>query len=244
MTGSTALYRHYDSAGRLLYIGISLSAAARLAQHVQGSEWARDIASMTVEQWPTRAAAAEAERAAIQAERPMWNRAHNGTKKPAKRYQRASAAHWDAEKRNQAKRAIDAATSTIFLMKDSSIECFIDRHSGLQPRLVGRIESEYCSDIPILEIAQETLISGPANTATFHVIDHAAIRTMPNGETLYEICLHEPVDLLRLLSNICDTDGQGEEQEGGWGAIMSSMNKYLDQFSAVPDWIGDRAVSA
>lgn len=72
MTEPTALYRHFAADGRLLYVGITRSAAARLAQHAN-SEWDRQIARIEVETLPTRQEAEAAERAAIRAECPAFN---------------------------------------------------------------------------------------------------------------------------------------------------------------------------
>lgn len=87
MTGSaqTALYRHFDAAGTLLYVGISHSAVQRLQQHMNGSRWARDIASVQIAQYDSREAALAAERLAIINERPLWNVIHNTSKPKAAR---------------------------------------------------------------------------------------------------------------------------------------------------------------
>jgi len=77
-TEPTALYRHYSDEDELLYVGISKSAPARLAQHMHGSAWAREIARVDVEHPASRQAALAAEEAAIKIERPLWNRVHNG----------------------------------------------------------------------------------------------------------------------------------------------------------------------
>ena len=69
----TALYRHYDAAGKLLYVGISEDAGQRLAAHMGVSDWSRQIASITIEHFPTRADALRAEAAAIKLERPTYN---------------------------------------------------------------------------------------------------------------------------------------------------------------------------
>ncbi len=69
----TALYRHFAADGTLLYVGISLSVAARLSQHMHGSRWAAEIARVEVTQYPYRAAAVEAEQDAIRSERPKFN---------------------------------------------------------------------------------------------------------------------------------------------------------------------------
>ena len=74
----TALYRHFDADGRLLYVGIARSVTARLAQHAD-SPWDDQIARVEVERFATREEAEAAEREAIRAEKPIHNRAHNGT---------------------------------------------------------------------------------------------------------------------------------------------------------------------
>lgn len=71
----TALYRHFDAAGRLLYVGISLSAVQRLAQHKQASHWFAQIARVDVEWLPSRHDALRAESKAIANEAPLHNRA-------------------------------------------------------------------------------------------------------------------------------------------------------------------------
>lgn len=70
----TALYRHFDAEGALLYVGISLSPLYRLASHRQAA-WVERIASITLEWMPTRAAAEAAELEAIRGERPQFNKA-------------------------------------------------------------------------------------------------------------------------------------------------------------------------
>lgn len=68
----TALYRHFDASGRLLYVGISISAMARLAAH-EAAVWFDDIARVDVERHPSRDAALTAERHAIRTEKPLHN---------------------------------------------------------------------------------------------------------------------------------------------------------------------------
>lgn len=72
-----ALYRHYDAAGTLLYIGISLKPIRRLETHGHHSSWAASIARIEVEWLGTQEAAAAAEVMAIRNERPAHNVVHN-----------------------------------------------------------------------------------------------------------------------------------------------------------------------
>ncbi|RON44298.1 hypothetical protein BK666_18275 [Pseudomonas frederiksbergensis] len=81
-TRGRELYRHFDSAKNLLYVGISLSTVARLSQHRRSSRWADDIASIEIERFPNLALAAEAEKHAIIVENPKWNRVHKPFQAP------------------------------------------------------------------------------------------------------------------------------------------------------------------
>lgn len=74
---TTALYRFYDDAGGLLYVGITHRIGVRFAAHRGASSWYDLAARVTLERHPTREAALKAEKAAIIAERPRWNVVHN-----------------------------------------------------------------------------------------------------------------------------------------------------------------------
>lgn len=73
MEDKCALYRHFDAEGRLLYVGISLHPIARTKQHTAVSKWAEQIANVTIEYFPTRKEAMEAEVRAVQGENPAHN---------------------------------------------------------------------------------------------------------------------------------------------------------------------------
>jgi len=68
----TCLYRFYDSAGRLLYVGITMDLSRRLAKHRQ-RDWWPDVAEADYEYFPGREAAKSAERVAIATEDPIHN---------------------------------------------------------------------------------------------------------------------------------------------------------------------------
>lgn len=71
------LYRHYDAAGVLLYVGTSLSTVKRTAQHMAGAGWSHTIAKIDIERFPFRWLALEAEKTAIMTEAPLFNVTHN-----------------------------------------------------------------------------------------------------------------------------------------------------------------------
>jgi hypothetical protein len=72
----TNLYRHFDADGNLLYVGISLSALTRLYAHGKAA-WYNDIKNVTIENYPTKRMALDAEKNAIKTEKPMHNIMHN-----------------------------------------------------------------------------------------------------------------------------------------------------------------------
>lgn len=71
----TALYRFFDTEGKLLYAGITGDPAKRWPGH-KGKLWWPEIASMTIEWFDTRAEAAALERRAIRNEAPQHNIIH------------------------------------------------------------------------------------------------------------------------------------------------------------------------
>lgn len=71
----TCLYRYFDAAGRLLYVGISADPLVRMEAH-KGGRWWRSIRSATFEWFDTRREAMEAEKVAIKAEGPIHNVTH------------------------------------------------------------------------------------------------------------------------------------------------------------------------
>ena len=70
----TALYRHYDADGALLYVGATTDPDRRAGQHRRYSGWSDRIASTHVQWFDSREAALAAEARAIASENP----AHNG----------------------------------------------------------------------------------------------------------------------------------------------------------------------
>lgn len=77
MTEDTAVYRLYDAADGLLYVGITLDIGRRFTTHAADKPWWSAVARIAVQHYPTRAQAVEAERAAIVADKPAWNVQHN-----------------------------------------------------------------------------------------------------------------------------------------------------------------------
>lgn len=70
----TALYRHYDAFGTLLYVGMSYSPVSRLANHINSAEWIEYAVRMEMKWFETRKEAEKAEIAAIKTENPKYNK--------------------------------------------------------------------------------------------------------------------------------------------------------------------------
>ena len=72
----TAVYRLIGHGGDILYVGMSANPPVRLKSHFAG-ERGGEVATASVEWFPDKAAAREAEREAIQSLRPAWNKRCN-----------------------------------------------------------------------------------------------------------------------------------------------------------------------
>lgn len=68
------VYWLYDSEDRVLYIGLTRQIEERLIQHSKDKGWWEQISRVEVQAHPSRRAAFEAERDAIYAERPIFNK--------------------------------------------------------------------------------------------------------------------------------------------------------------------------
>lgn len=73
----TALYRHFDAVGRLLYVGISSNTLLRTDEHGRQAKWFHEVSNIKIESFPTRKAAIEVEKRVIKEERPKYNILHN-----------------------------------------------------------------------------------------------------------------------------------------------------------------------
>jgi hypothetical protein len=72
------LYRCWNAAGELLYIGIAKARRRRMAQHTRDPWWP-SVADVTFENFPLIEHALVAERMAIRAEQPLHNRMYRKT---------------------------------------------------------------------------------------------------------------------------------------------------------------------
>lgn len=68
-----SVYRLYDGADQLLYVGCSNNPAKRLRAHARTSPWWPNVARIVVVEYPARALAEQAERTAIDLEKPLHN---------------------------------------------------------------------------------------------------------------------------------------------------------------------------
>ncbi|MEV1315447.1 hypothetical protein AB0J14_05100 [Micromonospora arborensis] len=75
----TALYFWYDASDVLLYIGITGDLATRQTSHAKRSSWSEFADHSKIRRFPSRPEAESAEKSAIEAERPLFNRQHNDT---------------------------------------------------------------------------------------------------------------------------------------------------------------------
>ena len=71
----TAVYRYFNEAGRLLYVGVSLSPMQRLIQHRDTTTWFNEVVRIEIKRYPNRDVALAIEIAAIRHEKPLYNKA-------------------------------------------------------------------------------------------------------------------------------------------------------------------------
>jgi GIY-YIG catalytic domain len=69
---AVSLYRHFDEADNLLYVGIAIDPVRRLGQHL-ASRWYDRISRIEIERYPSRHTALAAEATAIRTENPQFN---------------------------------------------------------------------------------------------------------------------------------------------------------------------------
>ena len=76
----TALYKHKNADGHIIYVGVAKNIGARSAQHLDNSEWQAEIASIDVEWYENSLLAELMEIKLIKSLRPKYNRAHNNNR--------------------------------------------------------------------------------------------------------------------------------------------------------------------
>lgn len=76
---SHVLYRFYSATGQLLYIGITANPPARFGQHRSDKDWWSEVSDIKIETHENRNALRAAEATAIRAEKPRYNKVHNGS---------------------------------------------------------------------------------------------------------------------------------------------------------------------
>jgi predicted GIY-YIG superfamily endonuclease len=69
------LYRFYNQANELLYVGITNNPFNRFSGHSKDKEWFKEISHSTFEHYPNRLLVDKAETAAIKLEKPKYNKA-------------------------------------------------------------------------------------------------------------------------------------------------------------------------
>lgn len=72
-----AVYRHYNEAGELLYVGASVCPSCRFSIHRSQSDWGRDVTRIDIEWFETKDDALAAEAAQIRSLTPKFNRQDN-----------------------------------------------------------------------------------------------------------------------------------------------------------------------
>lgn len=93
---SCAVYRFYNAAGELLYVGKTVDVAARFAQHAASKDWWPEVEMRrTLVTWhPSEAEALRVEEREIKTTLPRYNRQHNGDNPLAVRTPTSKPSRW------------------------------------------------------------------------------------------------------------------------------------------------------
>lgn len=146
------LYRMFNTADELLYVGVTLRPVARLRDHSKDKDWWSEVATIRLQSFPNRTLLLEAERAAIVSERPRFNVVLNGL--PRRRWysieevaeSMCGDTKWPSVKwlHRQIKSGKLPATKRkgAWYCTDADIEAFIDACSN-KPRESGYVLVEY-----------------------------------------------------------------------------------------------------
>lgn len=81
-----SLYRFFNQDGALLYVGITDHLPGRMSEHAREKEWWREVSTVTVEHFDSRAEARRAEQAAMDDGRPARNRVRSVGKTPLRSF--------------------------------------------------------------------------------------------------------------------------------------------------------------
>jgi predicted GIY-YIG superfamily endonuclease len=108
MAQSCCLYRHYDEAKVLLYVGISMSVFQRTTHHNSCAAWFRRVRFITLQPYATRDKAIAAESLAILLEKPLFNIQKAGSGFWNKRPSVRDARKIEAEKRRRREEKVSA----------------------------------------------------------------------------------------------------------------------------------------
>jgi predicted GIY-YIG superfamily endonuclease len=79
-----SVYRYFDHADRLIYIGVTARGIQRQHEHEKLSDWFDHADHQQIEKCPDRASALTLERELIKAYRPPFNKVHNGDWEPVR----------------------------------------------------------------------------------------------------------------------------------------------------------------
>lgn len=85
-SATASVYKYFDKAGILIYVGITECGIARNRQHNESKEWWKFVHRQQIEHFQSRAVAHEREVQLIERFRPPFNKQHNKDHGAARRF--------------------------------------------------------------------------------------------------------------------------------------------------------------
>lgn len=234
---TTALYRHYDAANTLLYVGISLNAIDRLRAHVFGSHWSSEISQVKVEYFPSRQAALAAEKSAIRDEHPRWNIAHNKPRKLAigkqtsiNNRQGKRRPAWSSNDIQKALEALNQAASIVADITKYAAELSVEIHGCPVDFLTIRGILTQESFNKILSIFPTPAICC-AQYGGIHVISGISWKENDDGNFRFRCSATSPAEIERFLEQY--TKLQPEHNNQAMASIIPALAGYSDTLDQV-----------
>jgi predicted GIY-YIG superfamily endonuclease len=123
----TFVYRLYNDANELLYIGMSGRVLSRIENHKQSKPWRHEIATVRAVRFPNRGAARKAEREAIRLENPKYNVMH---KAPEALLLDKLEEFWSQLDENQKREALAASKQTGVKAEGPNAERIVEFHAA------------------------------------------------------------------------------------------------------------------
>lgn len=136
----TALYRHFDADGRLLYVGLTSSLDRRGREHRASADWWHQVKTTRAEMCLSKEHARDLERVAIRHEKPLYNKSNSKAPTPHNLQSAYSAILTQMEAR-AAQLSISLTTLGHYALQDRHIYARLKRGGAVHQKTLDALQS-------------------------------------------------------------------------------------------------------